>query len=1346
MNKLKNKYSAVERLKTTSVKSLGIIVVSLVLIMGLTANAAVQSTPKKIDKRTIMQKALKLQMPFIANEGQADKEVGFYAKTFGGTIYVTKKGEMVYSFSQVEPKEKATNRNSMPKTIKSMALKETLVGASVTKPQGNDLAKTKVNYFIGNDENKWKSNISAYDSVSLGQVYKGIDLSLKAYGKTAEKVFTVQPGADPKTIKLKIEGVKSLKINKQGELEMKTGLGVMRFSKPLAYQEKYGKRKNVRIAYHLDKDTYGFRTGDYDRSASLVIDPVPIYSTYLGGSTASPPALSPDDSGNAIAVDRAGNAYVTGLTDSTDFPTSIGAYDTSKDVNTDVFITKLSADGSTLLYSTFLGGGHVDIGYGIAVDFSGNAHVTGETRSAFFPTPNGYQTSPSGQSDAFFAKLSADGGTLLYSTYLGGSVFDLAYSIAVDSSGNAYVTGETGNPGATPFPVTPGAYDTSHNFGYSDAFVAKFNPNLSGAASLLYSTFLGGNGAGSEAGKGIAVDSSGNVYVTGNTCSNDFPWTTGAYDTSFNDGGQDAFVTILNPAGSGTSDLIYSTFLGGSTFIDSGTGVALDSSGNVYVTGDTGSNDFPWTTGAYDTSLNGGADAFVVILNPAGSGTSDLIYSTFLGGGTDDWGTAIALDSSGNVYVTGYTDSSADFPRVDAFQSTYGGGIYDAFVAKLNPAGSGTSDLIYSSFLGGSTDDYGNGVALDSFENACVAGSSNSTNFPWTLGAYDTTYNAGFDAFVAKILPETDLDGVPDFNDNCRTVFNPDQANQDGDNFGDACDNCPYVANNSQADSDGDDLGDACDNTINEALGLVSVPPGGTFLPGEPIWVTATFTNSTGSDILTICPDCFNTFFTVTDTTTSSILPPRFRIRKAYGIPDDQCNILKGSSFSVTCNLAEMYDPEVLTSGSGGSSINYTVEATYENYIQDPDYNPVTMVCADTPCYIYWTGAVTSISPLTVTISGSAVDVVDADISFNPDKWDAAWATGNSPPISAKISNVEGHSDLTSVDLDTIRLNGEVEIIPGSDVIFDGSLYVQFDRSEAVQSLQSIVPGGIAYATVQGGFTTDTDVFYGKRRVDIVGNTGTLIVQADLHTVGTGSHPGSTKTPIVGMETRVFDKSSGSCAAAYGISWQHYQEIWEGDGINPACDPVATQTTDGWGKATFALAPGNYLVIGHYLPDDIYIGRSVGAITTGSEVYKYLQVIKKADNKKVPGKYRKLTGSDLLIIEPEYVEWSSETELYPFVFDSVGDWSVTTSVEPPEGFVADNESLSANLNSEIEAIQFTITDIGSKWVSTKVKHKIKHKKKEEKIQSEIGIKLTPGLAKKKGVGIYGKKNKNKDKK
>jgi Big-like domain-containing protein/beta-propeller repeat-containing protein len=475
-------------------------------------------------------------------------------------------------------------------------------------------------------------------------------------------------------------------------------------------------------------------SGDIGRSlagiAVSATNPALLYSTYLSGSG--------DDRGHGIAVDAAGNAYVTGFTNSINFPTTGGVFQPAVSVGQDVFVTKLDPTGSGLVYSTYLGGNNADQGLGIALDAGGNAYVTGFTQSTNFPTFAAFQTTLRGVADAFVTKLNPTGSGLVYSTYLGGSDNDQGFGIALDASPipNAYVTGLTQS---TNFPTTAGAFQTTFGGGTSDAFVTKLNPTGSG---LVYSTYLGRSS--SEQGRGIALDASPipNAYVTGFTNSTNFPTTAGAFQTTFGGGISDAFVTKLNPLGTA---LVYSTYLGRS-LEEQGLGIALDASPtpNAYVTGFTFSSNFP-TVAAFQTTFGGVADAFVTKLNPTGSG---LVYSTYLGGLTSDEGFDIGVDAVGNAYVTGFTQST-NFPTFAAFQTTFGGGV-DAFVTKLNPTGSG---LVYSTYLGGSSSEQGFGIALDPspIPNAYVTGLTNSTDFPTTPGAFQTTSAGGIDAFVTKI-------------------------------------------------------------------------------------------------------------------------------------------------------------------------------------------------------------------------------------------------------------------------------------------------------------------------------------------------------------------------------------------------------------------------------------------------------------------------------------------------------------------------------------------------------------------------------------------------------------------
>jgi len=693
--------------------TLVLIPLSILLFFGYSARGAVV---KEKDKREILNKAYTLQIPFIENKGQIkDESVSYYAKTFGGTVFVTKDGKLVYSLPKFEKKEK----------VKGWVIKEGLVGTSISNVKGEEEAVTKVSYFKGKDPSKWERNISTYNLVSLGEVYKGIELKLKAYGKNVEKLFYVKAGANPENIKIKIEGAKSLRINEAGELEVETGLGVIKFTKPSAYQEINGKRVEVAAAYTLLSNlqyVYSFKVGSYDKKETLIIDPL-LASTFIGGSWY--------DYGYSIALDEGGNVYITGGTSSSHYPTTSGAYDEGYNGGSDVFVSRLNSSLSTLLASTFIGGSGWDYSYCIALDGGGNVYITGKTESSDYPTTSGaYDESFNGYDDVFVSKLNSSLSNLLSSTFIGGSSSDYGYSIALDGDGNVYITGKTGS---SSYPTTSGAYDESFN-GYKDVFVSKLNSSLS---NLLASTFIGGSRY--DYGYCIALDGGGNVYITGGTSSSNYPTTSGAYDESFN-GDDDVFVSKLN---SSLSTLLSSTFIGGSDD-DYGRSIALDGGGNVYITGKTDSSDYPTTSGAYDESFNGYKDVFVSRLN---SSLSTLLASTFIGGSDDDRGYCIALDRGGNVYITGYTESS-DYPTTSgAYDEGHNGGS-DVFVSRLN---SSLSNLLSSTFIGGGRYDYGRSIALDGGGNVYITGYTDSSNYPTTSGAYDESHNGYEDVFVSRL-------------------------------------------------------------------------------------------------------------------------------------------------------------------------------------------------------------------------------------------------------------------------------------------------------------------------------------------------------------------------------------------------------------------------------------------------------------------------------------------------------------------------------------------------------------------------------------------------------------------
>ena len=693
-----------------------------------------------------------LPMRFEENRGQHDARARYVARQRGLTLFATESA-LVFSLmlpSDEEPEVPEVSGVTGPDTtrrvgpraegdagasraphevepapLRQVGLRMWLEGgAEHAAIEASEPLETRSNYFLGNDPNAWRTDIPNYGALRYRDVRPGVDLLLRgSEDGRIEYDLVVAPGASAELV-MRLEGAERLAVVDDGAIEVHVAGVVLRQSAPVAYQEVEGRRVPVVARYRvLGGARVGFEVGAYDRGRVLVIDPVLEYSTYLGGSSS--------DEARGIAVDGAGAAYVTGHTSSTNFPTTTGAVQTANPGSWDVFVAKLNPAGSGLVYATYLGGTSNDYCRGIAVDGAGEAYVTGETSSANFPSTTGAaQTTNAGSYDAFVAKLNAAGSGLVYATYLGGSSTDYGYGIAVDGAGAAYVTGQTRSSN---FPTTTGAVQTT-NAGSPDVFVAKLNAAGSG---LVYSSYLGGTS--SDWGQALAVDAAGAAYVTGYTQSTNFPTTMGAAQTTYR-GNTDVFVAKLNSAGSG---LVYATYLGG-TNTDYSHGLAVDGAGAVYVTGYTGSTNFPTTTGALQTTNAGGADVFVAKLNAAGSG---LIYATYLGGTSGEIGYGLAVDGAGAAYVTGQTGST-NFPTTTGAVQTANAGSNDVFVAKLNAAGSG---LAYATYLGGTGNDGGYGLAVDGAGAVYVTGFTSSTNFPTTAGAVQTTNAGSNDVFIAKL-------------------------------------------------------------------------------------------------------------------------------------------------------------------------------------------------------------------------------------------------------------------------------------------------------------------------------------------------------------------------------------------------------------------------------------------------------------------------------------------------------------------------------------------------------------------------------------------------------------------
>jgi hypothetical protein len=675
---------------------------------------------------------------FEPNQGQTDELVKFLSRGRGYTLFLTA-DEAVLALR--------SRQSSLPA---SLVFRMKLVGADPKAlVSGLDALPSTSNYFIGNDPKKWRTHVPNYAKVQYKNVYPGVDLIYYGNERQLEYDFVVAPGADPRSIALAIAGGEAggqplsqpfVQIDRNGNLVVQTEGGKVHLRKPVVYQpsQQEGRPTFVDGSYVLStsriqdpKSEFAdreyevrFEVAAYDHTKPLIIDPVLSYSTYLGGSQ--------DDGGNGIAVDSSGNTYVAGSTLSADFPTETPLQGTCGGCDigaTDAFVAKLDAAGSSLVYTTYLGGSSSDQAFAITSGSWGTVYVTGRTYSNNFPTVNPVQPAIGGSADVFVARLGTTGSTLVYSTYLGGSSGEQGLGIAFGPSGNVYVVGSTLSknfPLASPLQ----AACVSCNAGDPDAFVTKLN---AAGSSLVYSTYLGGSG--SDEARSVAVDSTGNAYVTGLTYSNNFPLASPlqpAYG-----GVEDAFVSKMNSSGSA---LVYSTYLGG-TSRDEGRSIALDSSGNAYVSGWTTSNDFP-TANAVQSTYRGGQDAFVAKLDGAGA---TLAYSTYLGGTGADQGSSIAVDSSGQAYVTGYT-TSTNLPLANPLQPTYGGN-QDAFVSKLSATGVA---LVFSTYLGGHDVDTGTGIAVDSAANPYVTGATFSNDFP-TASPLQAATGGGYDAFVTKL-------------------------------------------------------------------------------------------------------------------------------------------------------------------------------------------------------------------------------------------------------------------------------------------------------------------------------------------------------------------------------------------------------------------------------------------------------------------------------------------------------------------------------------------------------------------------------------------------------------------
>ncbi len=765
--------------------------------LGAVATLAEASgTPDEALQHQVREAMASATMNFEVNQGQTDKRVKFLARGAGYTLFLTGRGAVMafphtsarttkpqlppapYALPRVTPVAQTVPaaKPQRAESVLSMRVVGGNAGAAVT---GLDKQEAESNYFIGNDSSKWHSRVPNYGKVQYAGVYPGVDLVYYGNQKELEYDFVVKAGANPKQIELALgsgpDGAVAIpvRVDHEGDLVASLDGDDVVFHKPVIYQPATAANAKAAVDGQFvlkGNGRVGFDVSSYDRSRELVIDPVLTYSTYLGGSD--------EDIAYGVTYGvRFGQPIVVGSTRSADFPSVLALYpfhpgSCGAQTCRDLFVSKWNPALNKVIFSTYVGGSNDEVPYQVTQDVFGDIFLTGYTLSTDFPIrgPVVQKTFGGGTvtGDAFLVQVESAGFYLEWSTYIGGSGDDVGYSIQVDAPGNSYVAGSTTS---TDFPTTPGVLQRTCGLNAagkcSTAFLSVVN--IPGKA-YVYSTYLGGSGGLGEAAYAVGLDSSANAYVAGITGSPNFPTTAGALKTTCGtdtlcNGTYDGFVTKVNTTGTA---LGYSTFLGGSGY-DYLSGIAIDSTGNAYVAGGTTSSDFPVSATAPQKTYGGASagcipsatticgDVTVSKLNATGT---KLTYSTYLGGSGDESpGFSMAIDTQGNAFVTGFTDST-NFPQVNAIQ-TFGGGPGDAFLTRINPGGTA---FTYSTYLGGNGWDFGYHTITDPSGNVYVAGGTTSTNFKMTSHATqnkcgtDGTCNGGLaDAFFVKVVLSADL-------------------------------------------------------------------------------------------------------------------------------------------------------------------------------------------------------------------------------------------------------------------------------------------------------------------------------------------------------------------------------------------------------------------------------------------------------------------------------------------------------------------------------------------------------------------------------------------------------------
>ena len=730
-------------------------------------------TSLHLTKQTALKQFKAMPLAFEANVGQTSDAASFVAHGQGYAMWATAEGPVL--------------RLAEPRGSKAAVLRLRAVGgATKGHPEPESLLPGRSNYFLGNEPSQWKTNVSRYRALRYAEVYPGVDLVLHGTQESLEYDFDVAPHTDPSQIGVSFDGATAVRIEPAGDLTLTVNGGEIGFRAPVAYQERNGTRELVASRYELDADgVVRFALGEYDATRPLTIDPVLSYSTYLGG-TVGNFGGSGNDAAYALAVDTFGNAYLAGFTSAVDFPLPGAPWDSScggcTNSGGDAWVAKIDPNQSgaaSLVFATYLGapgtgsGTGSSIAYGVAVDGTGNVYVTGNTSAldnpatplneAFPTTPTAFQFNRGFSLDAYLTKLNPTGSALLYSTYIGGNNVDEGSAIKVDNTGHAYVAGWSAS---SDFPGTATGFKTTNPSMGFDGFVLKIDTTKSGLAAIDYGTFVGGHSQ--DRIGAMAVDAAGRVYVTGLTQSAPanppnpnvvpFPLLNGFQMTFLP--GQESFMTMINPSLSGAASLVYSTLIS-SNGTENGAiqegGIAVDSSGKVYVTGSTyGANpadSFPTTPGAYRTVVES-SDAYVMKIDPSQPGASSLVASTLIGGSFQDGATGITIDQSDNPVLIGWTSGIA----VTTCSLPKPGGV-DGFIIVLDPS---LTSLKSATYFGGSGTDRIYGVGVGPLNQIYIAGYTESANFPTTVDSANTkaafdAANQGQDAFLSVITAPLEI-------------------------------------------------------------------------------------------------------------------------------------------------------------------------------------------------------------------------------------------------------------------------------------------------------------------------------------------------------------------------------------------------------------------------------------------------------------------------------------------------------------------------------------------------------------------------------------------------------------